>query len=246
MKGLVVRECPGTRSRVPPGEVAVEHHKEGHAQAPEVHRDVVVPPVQKLRRHVGRRPHRPLGVGAPFLGDAGGAKVRDPHLVEFVGLKLLLGVDQNILQLQVAVNDVAAVHVLHALHELLHHMPRLDLLEPALLAAGHRLEQIAFGQVHDEAGPLALQVNRQQPDHARVGEELHNLHLAVKAIHQVFLVQLGDLHCEIRRPVAAHVDSALRALAQAPHQAPSAEVPPQQPWRQRLLHQGRGLPLGAG
>lgn len=86
-------------------------------------------------------------------------------------------VEQDVFGLEVAVDDVAVVHELHGLADLLHHQPRLLLLEPpVLLQRGVHVPPAA--QLHRQVEVLLVREEAVQLHDVGVVQETLDLYFA--------------------------------------------------------------------
>mmetsp|Transcript_104626 Transcript_104626/g.272328 ORF Transcript_104626/g.272328 Transcript_104626/m.272328 type:complete len:458 (-) Transcript_104626:231-1604(-) len=167
------------------GRVAAEHDVHDHADAPHV-AELVVLPGENLRGHiVGCASLR--GQHLASLELAGQTEVDD---LDQILLNGLLGHEQEVLGLQVAVAHVIFVHVVERPDDLLHEDGGLDLREvPRLDDAVEELA--ARGELHDQINVAVVLEGLVEFDDVGVVHHFHDGDLLLEAV-DVLHLRLGD------------------------------------------------------
>ncbi|GIX65410.1 ABC transporter ATP-binding protein, putative [Babesia caballi] len=152
------------------GREAAQQNVQDHADGPDVAL-VVVHALEHLGRNVVRRADLLLHLGVD-VAVRREAKVNDPD----VGVDGL-GLEQQVLRLEVAVHDVLPVHVVDAAQHLLDDFGRVLLREA--LAAHYLVEQLASRvELRDEVVVLFVLEELEDLHDVRVVQRLEHVHLA--------------------------------------------------------------------
>ncbi len=163
-----------------------EHLVEHDAQRVDVRLAVDVVPERLLGRHVvGGPEHAPVGGQALLVERAGDPEVGD--------LGRALAVDQDVLGLDVAVDDVARVGAAERAGDLDRVRERLVHRQPAH-AADALLERLALDVLEDDVGPALVLPGVDHADDVRVRELRDRAGLAAEALELV----------GVRRDLAVH------------------------------------------
>ena len=179
---LDAAKAPVAAARLVEREEARQHRKEANSAAPHVGGEALVPAALE---HLGRAVR--LGT-ADFLerGDVELARllgaavlVRQPKVAHFAQV---LPVEENVLELKVAMDDAVRVHVLHREHQLEEPRLSLVLLQGALF--DHAREELAvLRQVHvDDVRPGVLAQAAQANNVRALAQEAHELDLLLDGV----------------------------------------------------------------
>mmetsp|Transcript_22937 Transcript_22937/g.71285 ORF Transcript_22937/g.71285 Transcript_22937/m.71285 type:complete len:365 (-) Transcript_22937:220-1314(-) len=184
---------------------AAHEHVGDDADGPHVALFGVVPP-DDLRRHVERRAHGQVHVLLALV-----VVPREPEVDE-LDLRLhVLALEEEVLELEVAVHDVVEVQVAHGAHDLLHERRGGLLVVVVLRQAVEPVQELAaLAVLHDEPEVLLVREALVEPHNVRVVQLAHDCNL---------VLELLELRIVLDRREGQHLHGELLARVAVPHQA---------------------------